>query len=407
VTVEFIDPPPPDDDAVDDHPRPPSSGRRRVILGVAFTAAATAAGVGIALSSQHGRVHQHAAAGQAPKQPTRSAQPVLGACTLTKLPSSWQSAMTAGTTNTGRLQLWIKGVTRDGIPVVEYAPPHTPSGTMALAVGTLPRGATRPHSLATFSSRDADTASYEVSVAGNSVGAGISFGKNGRLDSGAPREIAVVDMHTGARTELRRTPHDRRITKGGIASLNGVVYWDDYPRGATKQEVVHAYDIATKTDRVVYHGRPVGIVQSSAAGVWWSGTALHPNESARLPGPVRQGAATDAERGLLTSDGAAWAWPSGKSINWWAPGTGVVRTAIPQPAVIGVAGPLVFFGTGHDWQLHVLDTRTRASIRMTATSFDVAAHGIVYLQSNPHTITPDTRFTITRLDTSTLPPLTC
>lgn len=315
--------------------------------------------------------------------------------------------MKAGTTNTARRQLWVKGVTRDGIPIVEYTPPHTPSGTMAFAVGTLPRDATRPHTLATFSSRDADTASYDVSVAGNSVVIGASFGKDGTLDSGAPREIVVVDTHTGARTELRRTPEDRRITEGGFASLDGVVYWDDYPRGATKQEVVHAYDITTKTDRVVYHGRAVGVVQSSAAGVWWSGTALHPDRGARLPGPVAQGAGTNEARSRLVSDGTAWAWPAGKTIYWWAPGSQLVRTAIPRPAVLGVAGPLVFFGTGNDWLLHVLDTRTGATVRIKAMSFDAASNGLVYLQSNPHTINPDTRFTITRLDASTLPPLTC
>lgn len=80
---------------------------------------------------------------------------------------------------------------------------------------------------------------------------------------------------------------------------------------------------------------------------------------------------------------------------------------MPRPTVLGVAGPLVFFGTGNDWQLHILDTRTGATVRIKAMSFDAASDGLVYLQSNPHTITPDTRFTITRLDTSTLPPLTC
>jgi hypothetical protein len=314
--------------------------------------------------------------------------------------------MKTGTANTGRLQLWVEGVTRSGSRIVEYSPRNTPGGTMAISVGTLAAGATRPHTLATFSGRHADNASYDISVAGNSVVAGITFGRGNRTDSGAPREIAVVDTRTGARTELRRVPKDRRITKGGIASLDGVVYWDDYPPGSG-QEIVHAYDIAAKTDRVVYRGRPVGIVQSSAAGVWWSGSALHPDVAGHVPGPVARGAATNAARWRLVSDGSAWAWPSGKSISWWAPGNKVARIAVPSPTVLGVSGPLVFFATGHDWQLHVLDARTGATIRMKATQFDTTSNGIAYLQSNPHTITPSTRFTTTRLDTSELPPLTC
>jgi hypothetical protein len=413
VTVEFIDPPPPDDDVLDGRPWTPSRRRKRVILGVALiAAAATAAGVGTALTSHHRPDRRHSAAVHVTNRPTPHLAPIAnhGSCTATGLPAAWKSAVAAGTTSYGKLQLRVVGITTDGTPVVDYTPPELPASTMAISVGTLPNGATKPHLLATFSRRHSGSASYWISMTGNVVVAGISFDKVGaRESSAAPREIAIVDASTGARTVLRNALDDNRLTVGSIAMFDGVVYWDDYPGGVAKDEVVHAYDLTGKVDQVVYRGTPGGEPQASAAGVWWgTGTALHPNRAAKLPTPVAQRSASEKARAELTTDGAAWAWSSGKSIEWWTPGSKVIGTAVHDDGVFDVEGPLVFFGSDGKGQLiKVLDTRTGAVAALGAGSFDTGSHGIVYFQNSPRTITPNTRFTITRLDTSTLPPLTC
>lgn len=132
-----------------------------------------------------------------------------------------------------------------------------------------------------------------------------------------------------------------------------------------------------------------------------------PDRPAGLPGAVLDSATDSTALGSLVTDGTAYAWDAGGAIAWWSAGERAVRTRVPNAVVSEVAGPLVFYFAENSSTVHVLDIRTGAQASIANDFASYATGGVVFLENDPRRISNKTRFTITRLDTSTLPPLSC
>lgn len=378
--------------------------RRRSLAPLAAAAAVLIAVGGGLVAAQQLRSHPRPAL-----QHHRASVVDRPACTASLAPS-WRSAITAGTTSYGKLQLAVAGVTSDGTEIVDYSSPGA-SGSTAIAIGTLATGSRAPHRLAEFTRPGAHGAAYDVQVEGTTVLVAINFGTRASdgID-GAPSEIAVIDARTGARTDLLKLyqlPRAQRPTTDTAVLFGGAVYWDEYPHELPNREVVHRYDIATRTAQVVYDGTQADQLQQSAAGVWWTGTSTAPNVPARLPAAVAEHATSAGARESLTTDGTSYAWSSKSALSWWSPGHDVVTVKTAHSGLNAVAGPIVVFGRNNQDLLYLLDTRTGSIVAMPGIGVRAVKAGVLFLAKEPHLITNSTVYAITRLDTSSLPPLRC
>lgn len=331
------------------------------------------------------------------------------ACTSTLSPA-WRSAISAGTASYGTQQLRLAGVTSEGTEIVDYSPPGSSTASTTIAIGTLPPGSTTPRLLTQFT-HAGDGAAYDVQVDGNTVLVAINFAGSGNAGiDGAPSQIAVVDARTGARTmllNLYSLPRTHRPTTDAAFLFGGAAYWDEYPHGQPSREVVHRYDLSTRIDQVVYDGSGGDGLHRSAAGVWWTGSAVVPNVPAPLPAAVAEHASFQAALESLTTDGTGYAWSDRSTLNWWAPGHDVVTVHVAHTGLNGVAGPVIVFDKDKTSALFLLDTRTGAVTSLKNTGLQLANRGVLYLGNEPHVITNSTVYTITRLAATSLPPLSC
>ncbi len=378
-------------------------GRPRWIAPLAAAAAVLVAVVGGLVAAQQLRSHHH------PVTQHHVTRVIDRAACTVGLSPAWRSAISAGTTSYGTQQLSVAGVTSDGTPVVTYTPPGTRAGDMVIAIGTLPTGARTPKLVTEFTRSGATNAGYNVQVVGTTALVSLKFssGNVGAVD--APSVIAVVDLRTGARTTLLnlRGTQSRRPGTDTPYLIDGAVYWDEHPHGQPNREIVHRYDLATHQGEVVYDGSSANGLQHSAAGLWWSGSAVAPNVPAQLPAAVAEHARSQSALESLTTDGTSYAWSDKSTLSWWAPGHDVVTVRTPHAGVSGVAGPNVTFDKDKTSALYLLDTRTGAVTSLKNTGLQSATDGTLYLANEPHLVTTSTVFTITRLDAASLPPLTC
>jgi hypothetical protein len=274
-----------------------------------------------------------------------------------------------------------------------------------VSVGTISFDTDTFHPAATLAGPTTNAIAYNALVAGDHAVVAVNFA-SGRSGT-PPDKISLVDLSTGDQTELL-SPHGRKPSTSDIAvAFQGAVYWDEYPHNSAKREIVHQYTIANGQSRVVYDGPRIrtalyeGGIGLSAAGLWWTGTALNPNRPAALPAPVARNTESEIARQSLHTDGTSFAWRTPSAIGWWAPGKGVVTIRTDNDSILAVAGPLVFYdaGPGPASQMHLLDTRTGTVFAMTS-SYSIAAHGGVVVLGSTTTW-------VIRVDTATLPPLAC
>lgn len=353
--------------------------------------------------------------------PATRAVPVVhrNACTAS-MPASWRDAAAAHTTvfpGSTYGQVSIVGIAGDGTVVAEYTAPGTPAGTMALTFGavSLDSGTIRP--FATISGSGDSVGSFHQ-LEGDTLLVGTRFTRGQGPTSAAPTAVTVIDIRTGEKTRLMQL-HGKNPTGTDIAFLqDGVAYWDEYP--SANHEVVYAYDVATGARTVAYDGPSADSdMGHSAAGTWWTGSALAPNRPTQLPAAVSQHTGP-AERQFLTTDGSSFAWRTNDSIGWWGEAGTVVQTQIRNDGVADVAGPLVVFRVreGKYSQMRLLDTRTGAVVALGRGPLakeplppqinTVSSHGLLLVDRSPSYVTNlNDQTDVTRLDTSSLPEARC
>ena len=245
------------------------------------------------------------------------------------------------------------------------------------------------------------------------------------------RKIEVLDFaaHT-SKTLFYQDPMEQGPApqSNGVALYQGRVYWDQSFGHAGLPGVVYSYDLASGTQHTVYQG-PIGWPQVTAQGL----TLLVNGESqvlvpAPVPAQVEQ-AVTAAQRDRLATDGTAYAWvTSPRTVGWWAPGQAEPRyRELPKGAVSPtdtnppvVAGRFVLTST-EDGGFAVTDMISGGSALLPDTagralrpdyylSQDGVLAGLGFTESKGHFVDgywADPAMIVLRLDTNTLPPLTC
>jgi hypothetical protein len=408
VTVEFVDPPsdPPAVEVLDVRRRAP----RRHVVTIALVVAAVAVliGAGLAVRTHHdGPRHRPVAARTTSHPPPTTAVHAAPITTHTScaasMPPAWKTAIAAATTSFGNRQVRVVGVTDDGTLIGTFYPRTARPGRIALSVGSISLERSSTHTLGTFVMRG-NSLSSDVEVEGTTV---LITLQSGSQPTG-PAEIVTIDTRSGAKRVAARLGGSGQLFDGAYL-FRGAVYWASHRSRPNPRSYVHEYDPATGADPIVYEGATGESrgLQNSAAGVWWAGSSVVPDRPAGLPGPVLGTATDDTALASLVTDGTAYAWDANGAIDWWSPGERTVRIRLRKAVLQEVAGPLVFYYSENSSTLHAIDTRTGARVSIPNGIPAFAAHGVVYLENDPHMITENTQFTVTRLDTSALAPLSC
>ena len=208
------------------------------------------------------------------------------------------------------------------------------------------------------------------------------------------------------------------------AIFDGQAYWDQRTGGfAARRGVVRAYDFATGVTRTVYHGQ-IGYTEVTANGLGLQiGEQHRVIVPAQLPAPVDRAVSSD-ERARLGTDGTAYAWTvSPRILGWWAPGEAAptYRRLPKGMSIQDFVDPPLVAGQFVVTTSILTDMRTGASARLPTTTGGVTRPdfylsrsgllaGLGFTETAGHYIDgywADAAMTVLRIDTTSLPPVTC
>lgn len=327
-------------------------------------------------------------------------------CPGDALGSAWQDATTQATVFDAKVygQVNILGTAADGTVVAESTTPGLTGETMVLAFGAASLGQGTIQPIATITGKGDGAFSF-YQLQGNTLLVGARFSSGPGTTPATPSVITLIDIQTGQKTVLMQ---QRGANSPGTDSAflqDGVAYWDEFPAG-TNREIVYAYDVATATRTVAYEGLRTGAgLEHSAAGTWWTGSALHPDRPAALPAPIVAHVTTEAARQSLVTDGTSYAWRTDKALGWWSPSNGFVWAQMPNRGVEAVAGPVVaFYPRSTAEGPHLFDVQTGEELTLPAFTGIHGAGGVLIADHRPTKITAtNDKSTVSRLDTATLP----
>lgn len=235
-------------------------------------------------------------------------------------------------------------------------------------------------------------------------------------------DLAAHDTHV--LFDVAATDSPAGPVSNAAALFDGRAYWDQRGSYRAGHGAVRSYDLATGAFHTVYTG-PIGYTEVTANGLGLQiGEHHRVIVPAQLPAQVEH-AVTSDERSRLGTDGTAYAWiVSPRVLGWWAPGE-KAPTYQKLPKALAnqdvVDPPLVsgrFVVTSNSI---VTDMRVGASAELPATagqvtrpSFYLSRDGVLaglgFTEADGHYIDgywADAAMTVLRLDTTTLPPLTC
>jgi hypothetical protein len=234
--------------------------------------------------------------------------------------------------------------------------------------------------------------------------------------------VVVVDINTGHARTLT-SASDTGLSINSLAVLDGKAYWDERPSYPAREGVVKSYDPRTGKIATVYQG-PTSWLEITGAGLVFYDDREHPLVAADLPAPV-EAAMTSFSRRYLASDGSAYAWlMSRKVVGWWAPGNATPIYHKLARAIDTNHGALRLLVAGRfivteDDQLIDAANGTAAKLAFHGffpgrgslyVSRDGVLAGATEIEGKGHWIDgywADAAGAVLRVDTGTLPPLTC
>lgn len=235
-------------------------------------------------------------------------------------------------------------------------------------------------------------------------------------------DLAAHDTHVLFKMDPRALGPTGAVD--GAVLFDGRVYFDLRRNYDDTHGEVRSYDLATGAVDTVYAGE-IGYPEVTANGFGLQiGEHHRVIVLAQLPAPVDH-AVTSDDRSRLGTDGTAYAWiVSPRVVGWWAPGESApTYQRLPESMANqdDVDPPLVagrFVVTSNSI---ITDMRTGASAELPASagqvtrpsyylSRDGILAGLGLRETDGHYIDgywADAATTVLRIDTTTLPPLTC
>lgn len=241
-----------------------------------------------------------------------------------------------------------------------------------------------------------------------------------------PTKIEVLDLaehDTHVLFDVAATDSLVGPASNSAAVLDGRVYWDQRGSYAADHGVVRSYDLATGALRTVYSGK-IGYTEVTAVGlVLQIGERQRVIVPAQLPAPVDRAVSSD-ERARLGTDGTAYAWTvSPRILGWWAPGEAAptYRRLPKGMSIQDFVDPPLVAGQFVVTTSILTDMRTGASARLPTTTGGVTRPdfylsrsgllaGLGFTETAGHYIDgywADAAMTVLRIDTTSLPPVTC
>lgn len=184
----------------------------------------------------------------------------------------------------------------------------------------------------------------------------------------------------------------------------GAVYWGRTRTAGGQSLTVYRYDLASRRTSVLFRGSNASIERSAAGFGWQDSAGLQLAEPDHVPAELLAEQGVSENWPALRSDGTSYAWSVHGYIGWWSKDAGTSRFRVDNAYVIAVAGPLVLFAANSP-EVAWLDVRTGAVAQQRMTSFAVSV-GHLVTTGDPFE-SGDGTDRVMRLDTSTLPPLTC
>lgn len=369
--------------------RQPRSGRRRWIAALSAAAAVAAVAVAAVLIP---RGHDPQGPPQTRPPTTVTTTPPTGAlhgesCSA-PLPASWHTAIAAG--------------------VLPRSDGKLTALSMTSAGELLARRASGGHDQLVLVRPDRSTSVVYTAPA---LHIGLAAGDErwimvARTQSGgAPYAIDAIDRSTGSAITVRTdSTRPDAIVQPPVLFRNAI-YWTEGDQFGVS--AVRAFDLITRTTRVLDHGYVSGPV-SAGGGLFWLKSDTAGSESGRLvthvPGTLPPGFAVQPWKtyAALVQDGPAFAWggylDSGPSYEFraWTPGAAPIAVFAASQAGAGEVPVLsmpYLFARGR-----VVDLRTGASAALPGVVVPFAADGVLV-------VVVDQQLSILR--TAQLPPPQC